>query len=181
MTAALTIAEEEPQHMRALRRANEVTTARAALKRNIRDGHITAAEVVLAPPPEALRMTVADLLRSQKRWGTDRVSGVLGRVGVSEMRAVGALTERQRGVLAAALDPRTVHERAADERAAELDDVYVALVEHAEGGIRARDLAGILNWDAKPMGEALKVLQGQGRASHGDEKRRRWRAVSARS
>ena len=92
-----------PQHLRALGRANEVRLARAELKRLIATGELSAGEVILACPWEARSMTVADLLTTQRRWGSSRCRRVLAQVPVSETKQVGALTERQRLALAALL------------------------------------------------------------------------------
>ncbi|MCW2992624.1 MAG: hypothetical protein JWQ18_119, partial [Conexibacter sp.] len=51
MNAAATIAPA-PQHLRALARANEVRLARAELKRQVADGEINAAHVILECPWE---------------------------------------------------------------------------------------------------------------------------------
>src|SRR4051794_16500363 len=61
-----------PQHMRALQQANRVRLARAELKRQVMDGEISAADVVLECPWEAESMAIADLLMSQHRWGRTR-------------------------------------------------------------------------------------------------------------
>ncbi len=94
-----------PQHLQALGRANAVRLARAELKRRIATGEVSAGEVILGCPWEARSMTVADLLASQRRWGTTRCRRVLAQVPVSETKQVGALTERQRLALAALLGP----------------------------------------------------------------------------
>jgi len=93
-----------PQRLRALERANAIRLARAELKRHIADGEISAAEVILACPPEASSWFVGDLLMSQRRWGTTRCRKFLGRNHITETKPVGALTERQRRVLATQLD-----------------------------------------------------------------------------
>jgi hypothetical protein len=92
-----------PQRLRALERANEVRLARAELKRRIAEGNLSAGEVILTSPWEASSWTVGDLLMSQRRWGSTRCRKFLSRNQISEMKQVGALTERQRRVLAAAL------------------------------------------------------------------------------
>ncbi len=89
-----------PQHMQALERANEVRLARAELKRQVADGEVSAAEVILSCPGEAGSMTLAELLRSQHRWGVARCRKFLAGTGISENKALGSLTERQRQVLA---------------------------------------------------------------------------------
>ena len=100
----------EPQRMRALERANEVRFARAELKRRIAEGHVSAARVILVPPFEAHNWAVGDLLTSQKRWGTTRCRKFLQRHSISETKALGDLTERQRRLLADALGSYAVHE-----------------------------------------------------------------------
>jgi hypothetical protein len=45
-------------------------------------------------------MTVADLLMSQRRWGTTRCRKLLQSIPMSENKTVGSMTERQRQALA---------------------------------------------------------------------------------
>ena len=90
-----------PQHMQALQRANEVRLARAELKRNVGVGALSVAEVITASPWEAASMTIAELLTSQRRWGTSRASKFLAGIGMPETKTVGSMTERQRALLAA--------------------------------------------------------------------------------
>ena len=99
MNAAATIAPA-PQHLQALARANEVRLARAELKRQVADGEISAAHVILECPWEAASMTVSDLLTSQRRWGTTRCRKLLSAIPMSENKTVGSMTERQRVALA---------------------------------------------------------------------------------
>ena len=93
----------EPQRMRALERANEVRLARARLKRQIADGHTSAARVILDLPPEARNWSVRELLMSQRRWGSIRSRKLLAELQISELRPIGALTDRQRRLLAGQL------------------------------------------------------------------------------
>jgi hypothetical protein len=90
-----------PQHMQALQRANEVRLARAELKRSVTDGRMTVRTVILSCPWEAASMTIAELLLSQRRWGTARCAKLLARTGLTETKTVGSMTERQRIALAA--------------------------------------------------------------------------------
>jgi hypothetical protein len=99
-TAMMTL---EPQRLRALGRANEVRLARAGLKRRIALGEVSAAEVLRACPGEALSWPVGELLMSQRRWGTTRCRKFLSRNHIVETKPIGKLTERQRGILADAL------------------------------------------------------------------------------
>lgn len=102
MNAAATIAPA-PQHLRALARANEVRLARAELKRQVAEGEISAAHVILECPWEAASMPIADLLTSQRRWGTTRCRKLLASIHMSENKTVGSMTERQRQAVAALL------------------------------------------------------------------------------
>jgi hypothetical protein len=95
-----------PQHMRALARANQVRLARAALKRAVARGEISVAELILDSPWEAESMTISELLRSQSRWGRKRARKFLSRLGLTENKPVGTLTQRQRRLLAAALEAK---------------------------------------------------------------------------
>jgi len=103
MNAAATIAPA-PQHLRALARANEVRLARAELKRQVADGEISAAHVILECPWEATSMSVAELLTSQRRWGSTRCRKLLQSIPMSENKTVGSMTARQRTALAAMLE-----------------------------------------------------------------------------
>ncbi len=99
MTA--TLAPPVPQHMQALARANETRLARAILKRRVAAGEVGVGEVILTCPWEATSMTIAELLTSQRRWGTSRCSKFLAGIGMPETKTVGSMTERQRALLAA--------------------------------------------------------------------------------
>jgi hypothetical protein len=87
----------------ALQRANEIRFARVKLKRQIAAGQLPAAQVLIAPPPEAETWPVGELLLAQHRWGTSRMRTFLNRARVPETKPVGALTQRQRRMLAAML------------------------------------------------------------------------------
>jgi hypothetical protein len=105
-------ATSDPQHLRALARANEIRLARAELKRAVSQGRAAAADVILDCPWEAHSMTVADVLMSQRRWGLTRCRKVLFALQLSELKTVGALTDRQRHALAARLRAGTPAEPA---------------------------------------------------------------------
>jgi len=95
-----------PQRLRALEHANAIRLARAELKRRVAEGEVSAAEVILKCPDAARRWTVAELLLAQRRWGETRARKFLERNGVSEMKPIGALTPRQRRILAEQLSGR---------------------------------------------------------------------------
>lgn len=85
--------------MQALERANDVRLARAYLKRQIAAGETTVQEILADPPPEIANMTIAELLLAQHRWGSQRMRQFLKALGISELRPVGRLTERERKVI----------------------------------------------------------------------------------
>jgi hypothetical protein len=114
----------EPQRLRALERANEVRLARAELKRRIAEGRISAADVILASPPEAQSWQVGELLLSQRRWGSTRCRKFLGRNQISEIKEIGKLTERQRVLLARQL-------RACEPVSDEFGEMAVIASDHA--------------------------------------------------
>ena len=93
----------EPQRLQALERANEIRLARAGLKRRIAVGEVSAAQVLLNRPAEVLSWPVGELLISQRRWGNTRCRKFLSRNQIAETRLIGALTDRQRQLLATAL------------------------------------------------------------------------------
>jgi hypothetical protein len=99
-TAILT---SDPQRDAALKRANEVRLARAALKRRIALGDMSAAEVILGLPDEVMSWPVCELLRSQRRWGNQRCVKFLKRNEIPERKHIGTLTLRQRELLATQL------------------------------------------------------------------------------
>jgi hypothetical protein len=107
-----------PQHLKALQRANEVRLARAALKRRIASGDVTAADVILACPAEVEGMAVSDLLMSQRRWGRTRCRKFLATIPLSESKQIGKLTDRQRRAVAAELPTSTPSSSNALERPA---------------------------------------------------------------
>jgi hypothetical protein len=100
----------EPQRLRALERANQIRLARAALKRSIALGQVSAAEVILQCPDAASSWPIGDLLMSQRRWGSTRCRKFLSRNSIVETKLVGTLTDRQRRILAGTLEASTSRE-----------------------------------------------------------------------
>jgi hypothetical protein len=98
-----TMTTSDPQRLRALERANEIRLARAALKRRIAHGEVSAAEVILECPDAAHSWPVGDLLLSQRRWGDTRCRKFLAGNQIVETKPVGKLTDRQRRLLANSL------------------------------------------------------------------------------
>jgi hypothetical protein len=93
----------DSQPLRALECANRLRVARSHLKRRVGDGQVTAGEVVLASPTETATMSLFDLLRCQRMWGERRAHSFLVSSGISEIKTIGSLTDRQRTAVAARL------------------------------------------------------------------------------
>jgi hypothetical protein len=87
-----------------LAKANEIRLARAGLKRELAAGACSAASLLLDEPrPEAKNWSVGEMLASQRRWGETRARKFLSHYQISEAKAIGSLTERQKRMLADAL------------------------------------------------------------------------------
>ncbi len=103
MPAALDPASPQSRRLIALEKAQRARQARAALKRQIARGQRDVGDILRNPPAEAETMTVGQLLRCQRRWGTVRTLKALRRAEVSEYKELRRLTERQIAVLLATL------------------------------------------------------------------------------
>jgi hypothetical protein len=104
------------QRLLALERANRVRVAQAELKRQLRSGEMAAAEVVLRCPRDAETMTVGAVLVSQPGWGPTRCATLLRALCLSDRKTLGALTERQRVMLAAVLGRDADHPQSGARR-----------------------------------------------------------------
>ena len=58
-------------------------------------------------PWEAESMSVSELLCSQRRWGRARSRKLIGSLQLGESKRLGTFTQRQRDLLADALEDRT--------------------------------------------------------------------------
>jgi hypothetical protein len=106
MPAAVELAPSERRRFIALEKANHVRQARAKLKRQIACGERDVGQILLNPPTEAQRMTVAQLLGCQRSWGKVRTLKALQNLEVSEHKELRCLTERQIRVLLRTLGSR---------------------------------------------------------------------------
>lgn len=88
--------------MENLRRANHVRVYRSEVKRNLAAG-APVCPMVADPPAELLTMRLFDLLRSLPKFGPSKTRGFMRSLGLSPDKTVAGLSERQRGVLVAAL------------------------------------------------------------------------------
>jgi hypothetical protein len=84
------------QRQDALRKANEIRTQRAVLKRDVTARRVSARDVLLEPPEFVETMKVYALLLAVPKAGRVKVDKALRRCGVSPSKTVGGLSERQR-------------------------------------------------------------------------------------
>lgn len=97
------VAEDAPQHMRALKRANEVRFEMAEAKKQIAAGEVDPADFF--DSERFGNLTVAEVLTSQRRWGTTRARKFLnqhhlhnGRTNLESVK-ICDLTMRERHAL----------------------------------------------------------------------------------
>ena len=76
------------------------------MKHLIATGEMGVIDAIVSGSPEIERMAVIELLLSQTGWGYARARGFLMAVPLPESKTVGAMTARQRGLLAALLEDK---------------------------------------------------------------------------
>jgi S13-like H2TH domain len=87
------------RRMTALRQANEVRSARAKLKQELRQGKVRLEEILASQPDYLSSAEVVDLLVSVPKIGPVRAARLLNTARVSESKTVGGLSDRQRASL----------------------------------------------------------------------------------
>ena len=87
------------QRMDALKRANEIRTRRARLKRDLKAGRAQIHGLLLAPPEYLLTAKVFDLLLAVPKYGRVKVNRILTHCRISPSKTIGGLSERQRNEL----------------------------------------------------------------------------------
>jgi hypothetical protein len=92
-----------PQHMTALKLANEVRVARADLKRRVRTNETDRRRRRPHEPAGGAEHDRRDLLACQRGWGPEKVTRFLKTFSMSEARTVGSLVERERQGVASRL------------------------------------------------------------------------------
>lgn len=103
-----TATADPPQHMAALRRANEIRFRRADLKRDLHAlptarSRQLAAEVIVDPPDWAESMRVQQLLSACRSTGPAFLRRIVRKAGVSAHERLGDLSLSGRARLAVAL------------------------------------------------------------------------------
>ncbi len=89
--------------MDALQRANEIRSARAQLKRELKAGRVLIHGVLIDPPEYLQNAKVSELLLSVPKYGRVKVNRLLTQCRISPSKTLGGLSERQRHELVANL------------------------------------------------------------------------------
>jgi hypothetical protein len=92
------------QRLEALRRANEIRSARAGMKRQLRTGAVGISSLIADPPDYLSSAKVEELLRTLPHCGPVRAAKILSHCRISPTKTVIGLTPRQRKALLDHLD-----------------------------------------------------------------------------
>ncbi len=98
-TPGLTPERSLTQRMDALRRANEIRTRRARLKRDLKAGRVKIHALLLDPPEYLQTAKVFDLLVAVPKYGRVKANRILTHCRISPSKTIGGLSERQRNEL----------------------------------------------------------------------------------
>ena len=91
------------QRMDALKRANEIRTERARLKRDLKAGRQSIHDLLLEPPEFVETAKVFDMLLAVPKYGRVKVNKVLQQCRISPSKTIGGLSQRQRTELVSML------------------------------------------------------------------------------
>ncbi len=94
------------QRMEALRRANDIRSRRAQLKRDLKAGRQPIHESLLEPPEYLETAKVFDLLLAVPKYGRVKVNKILTQCRISPSKTIGGLSQRQRAELVALMRRR---------------------------------------------------------------------------
>jgi hypothetical protein len=87
------------QRMEALRRANQIRSRRAQLKKDLKSGR-TSIQAVIADPPEfVMTAKVFDMLMAVPKYGKVKATRFLTTCRISHGKTIGGLSDRQRSEL----------------------------------------------------------------------------------
>jgi hypothetical protein len=87
------------QRMRALRRANEIRTQRAKLKRDLKAGKVKVEQLLLNPPEYVMSAKAFDMILAVPKYGRVKANRILSQCRISPSKTIGGLSERQRAEL----------------------------------------------------------------------------------
>ena len=147
-TAAAVPERTHEQRMRALRRANEIRSRRAQLKRDLKAGKVKIEALLLDPPDYVLSAKAFDMILAVPKYGRVKANKILTQCRISPSKTIGGLSERQRGELVAQLAARSV---ARSHRPARRDDRASPISAHAELAAHARRDRATRRVDPAPL------------------------------
>jgi hypothetical protein len=87
------------QRMRALSRANQIRSARAQLKRDLKAGKMKIEKLLLDPPEYVLSAKAFDMILAVPKYGRVKANRILTQCRISPSKTIGGLSERQRAEL----------------------------------------------------------------------------------
>ena len=87
------------QRMRALSRANEIRSARAQLKRDLKAGKVKIETLLLDPPEYVLSAKAFDMILAVPKYGRVKANKILQTCRISPSKTIGGLSDRQRAEL----------------------------------------------------------------------------------
>jgi len=87
------------QRREALKKANDIRTKRAQLKRDLKAGRAQVHGLLLDPPAYMESAKVSDILIAVPKYGRVKVNKVLNQCRISPSKTIGGLSARQRAEL----------------------------------------------------------------------------------
>lgn len=84
------------QRMEALRRANEIRSRRAQLKRDLKEGRVKIDAIIEDPPPFVETAKVFDMLMAVPKYGKVKATRFLNHCRIAQGKTVIGLSDRQR-------------------------------------------------------------------------------------
>ena len=84
------------QRMEALRRANEIRSKRAQLKKDLKAGRASITEIISDPPEFVLTAKVFDMHMAVPKYGKVKATRFLNHCRISQGKTIGGLSDRQR-------------------------------------------------------------------------------------
>jgi len=94
------------QRMDALRRANEIRSQRADLKKQLKSGELSVYALIDDPPDYVLTAKVFDMIVAAPKYGKVKATRLLNQCRISQGKTLGGLSDRQRQELVELLKAR---------------------------------------------------------------------------
>jgi len=98
-TSAAVPERTSAQRMKALNKANEIRTARAQLKRDLKAGKVKIEKLLLSPPEYVMSAKAFDMILAVPKYGRVKANKILSQCRISPSKTIGGLSERQRAEL----------------------------------------------------------------------------------